>query len=41
MPREAFRIDLDDLPSGEHVVLVRAADDAGNLGSGRVSVRVP
>jgi hypothetical protein len=41
MPREAFRIDIPEADSGEHVALVRAADDAGNLGVARVSFRVP
>jgi hypothetical protein len=41
MPREAFRIDLAEAGSGEHVAMVRAADDAGNLGVARVSFRVP
>ncbi len=41
MPRETFRIDLTEAGSGEHVAMVRAADDAGNLGVARVSFRVP
>ncbi len=41
MPRETFRIDLTEADSGDHVALVRAADDAGNLGVARVSFLVP
>ena len=41
MPRESFRIELTEADSGEHAALVRAADDAGNVGVARVSFRVP
>ncbi len=41
MPREPFRVELTEASSGDHVAMVRAADDAGNLGVARVSFRVP
>ena len=36
MPRETFSIAVDDLEPGSHVVLVRATDHAGNIGTGRL-----
>ncbi len=41
MPRETLRVALPDLPSGEHAILVRAYDDAGNPGLGRVGFTLP
>jgi hypothetical protein len=43
MPTETIRSDLTpfDLSAGDHVILVRAVDDAGNTGVGRVSFRTP
>ena len=41
MPEERFRISLQALDPGEHIVLIRAVDEAGNLGSGRLSVKRP
>ena len=35
-----IRVPLDYLDPGEHVVLVRAVDHAGNIGTGRVGFRV-
>ncbi len=40
-PRETYDLTLPALPSGEHTVVVRATDAAGNTGAGRVVVRVP
>ncbi len=40
MPTEKLRVELDDLDPGEHVVLVRATDDAGNLGTGQLGFTV-
>jgi hypothetical protein len=39
--REAYDLTLPALPSGEHTVVVRATDAAGNTGAGRLIVRVP
>jgi hypothetical protein len=41
MPRESFAVPLQDLESGNHVVLVRAFDLAGNPGTGRCSFTTP
>jgi hypothetical protein len=41
MPREPFESLLPDLESGEHVVVVRVFDLAGNPGTGRVSFTTP
>lgn len=45
MPREPFRTSLkdlsDDLASGDHVIVIRVFDQAGNPGTGRVSFKTP
>ena len=38
-PRERFLIRLDALPSGEHLVVIRVFDTAGNAGLAKVVVR--
>ncbi len=38
--RESFRLTLQDLAPGEHVLALRAVDAAGNLGTGRVVFEV-
>ena len=40
-PRESFLTPLGDLDAGEHVVVVRVFDLAGNPGTGRVSFTTP
>jgi hypothetical protein len=37
--REQFRIHIDNFPSGEHLVVIRAYDAAGNAGLAKVVVR--
>ncbi len=39
--RETFRFTTKDLSPGEHSIVVRARDRAGNVSSGKVVVRVP
>ena len=41
MPRETFSIQLTDFLPGEHVLVIRAFDQAGNPGTGRVSFTFP
>ncbi len=41
MPDETIRLDLGALPAGDHVVLVRAFDEAGNMGIGRAGFVSP
>lgn len=36
---ERFEIDLSSLPSGTHIIAVRATDAGGNIGSGEAQVR--
>jgi hypothetical protein len=39
--REAYRFSTKELSQGEHSVVVRARDRAGNVSAGKVIVRVP
>ena len=38
---ESFRFETDDLVSGEHTIVVRAADEMGNRGSGKIILEIP
>lgn len=38
---EAFRLDLSSVPSGVHIVSVRATDGAGNAATAEAQIRVP
>ena len=38
-PRERFTVRLENVAPGEHVVVVRAADSAGNVGLAKVVLR--
>jgi hypothetical protein len=38
---ETIAIDLPDLAPGHHVLMVRATDAAGNLGTGDAVLKVP
>ena len=38
-PRESFQLRLADVPAGEHVLVVRAVDSAGNAGLAKVVIR--
>ena len=38
--RESFRLTLEDLSRGEHVLALRVVDAAGNLGTGRILFQV-
>jgi hypothetical protein len=38
-PRERFLIHIDNFPPGEHLVVIRAYDSAGNAGLTKVVVR--
>lgn len=38
-PHEQFRVRVDDLPPGEHLIVVRVFDSAGNAGLTKVVVR--
>ncbi len=38
-PREQFRIHIDNFPPGEHLIVIRAYDVAGNAGLAKVVVR--
>ena len=38
---ESFRFETDDLISGEHTIVVRAADEMGNRGSGKIILEIP
>ena len=38
-PRENFRVHLDNIPSGEHLVVFRVYDSAGNVGLAKAVVR--
>jgi hypothetical protein len=37
--REKFLIQFDNLPAGEHLVVLRASDSAGNSGLAKVVLR--
>ncbi len=37
--REQFRIHIDNFPPGEHLIVIRAYDVAGNAGLAKVVVR--
>ncbi len=39
--RETFTIRLNHLAAGEHVVALRASDTSGNIGVGKVVIRIP
>jgi hypothetical protein len=39
--RETYRISTPDLPTGEHLIGIRASDRNGNTGMSRVVVRIP
>jgi hypothetical protein len=38
-PRETFRVTLENAPAGEHLVVIRAIDSAGNAGLAKVVIR--
>lgn len=38
---ELFRFETEDLVSGEHTIVVRAADEMGNRGSGKIILEIP
>ena len=38
-PRERFLIRIDNFPAGEHLIVIRAYDSAGNAGLAKVVVR--
>jgi hypothetical protein len=38
-PRERFLIRIENFPAGEHVVVVRVYDSAGNAGLAKIVVR--
>ena len=38
-PRESFRVQLQNVASGEHVIVIRAVDSAGNAGLAKVVIR--
>jgi hypothetical protein len=37
--RESFRVRIEDVPAGEHLLVLRAADSAGNAGLAKVVIR--
>ena len=41
MRQERFAVPVGDLGTGEHVILVRVFDRAGNSGTGRISFSLP
>src|SRR5262249_44005374 len=38
-PRESFRVHLESVAAGEHVIVIRAVDSAGNAGLAKVVIR--
>ena len=38
-PTEQFRLHIDAVPPGEHLLVIRVADTAGNTGLGKVVIR--
>ena len=41
MREESFAVSIGDLDAGEHVILIRVFDRAGNPGLGRIAFTLP